>query len=56
MKALGEANLFLFVTFLALTTADQGGCPPWFFPDLDNGTRCVVYTQAKSRVAEAVPC
>jgi len=30
MKALGQANLFLFVIYLALTTADQlqGDCPP----------------------------
>jgi len=35
MKVLDQANLFLFVTFLVLTTADQGDCPPWFFPDLD---------------------
>ena len=50
MKALVQANLFLFVNFLALTTADQGDCPPWFFPDLDNGTRCVCNSLYPSEV------
>ena len=31
----------VFVSFLALTSASQGDCPAWFFPDADNSTRCV---------------
>ena len=38
MKATG---LILFATFLPLTSANQVVCPPWFFPDADNGTKCV---------------
>ena len=41
MKAVGLAQLVLFVTSLSLITASQGACPPWFFPDTDNGTECV---------------
>jgi len=41
MKAVGLAQLILFVTSLSLITASQGDCPPWFFPDTDNGTECV---------------
>jgi len=41
MKVLGQANLFLLITFLTLATANEGDCPPWFFPDLENGTGCV---------------
>ena len=38
MKATG---LILFATFLPLTSANLVDCPPWFFPDADNGTECV---------------
>jgi len=41
MSLLSQANLILSVGFLALTTASQGDCPPWFFPDADNSTECV---------------
>ena len=50
MKVRGLTELFLLVTFLALTTADQVDCPPWFFPDLDNGTGCVCNTAHPSEV------
>ena len=30
----------MLVTFLALTSASQSDCPPWFFPDAENGSRC----------------
>ena len=50
MKARGVAKLFLLVTFLTLTKADQGDCPPWFFPDLDNGTGCVCNKAHQSEV------
>ena len=41
MKAPCLAELFLFVIFLARTTADQDDCPPWFFSNAENGTGCV---------------
>jgi len=50
MKARGVAKLFLLVTFLALIAADQGDCPPWFFPDLDNGIGCVCNSVHRSKV------
>ena len=31
----------MFVSFLGLTLASQDDCPPWFFPEADNGTECV---------------
>ena len=38
---LSLVKLALFVSLLGLTTASQDDCPPWFFPDADNGTECV---------------
>jgi len=40
MKACCVVELLLLVTFLDFTAADQSDCPPWFFPDLDNGSGC----------------
>ena len=55
MKAMGLVQLILFVTLLRLATANQVDCPPWFFPDADNGTKCScssVYVET----AQAVKC
>ena len=41
MKAIGLIRLILYVASLPLAYANQGDCPPWFFPDADNGTECV---------------
>jgi len=41
MSLFNLAKLIMFVIFLALASASQGDCPPWFFPDADNGTRYV---------------
>ena len=40
MKAHVITQLFLFVSSIALTMASQSSCPPWFFPDGENGTEC----------------
>jgi len=29
------------VGILSIATAYQDACPPWFFPNADNGTECV---------------
>ena len=41
MKVLVLPKVILFVTLLGLTTASNRDCPPWSFPDAENGTRCV---------------
>ena len=53
MKALVLIQLLLLVTSLSLTTANQVDCPPWFFPDADNGTECVCSSVMTDR---AVKC
>ena len=50
MKAPCLAELFLFVIFLARTTADQDDCPPWSFSDTGNGTGCVCSSLCASKV------
>jgi len=50
MSLLSQAKLILSVGFLALTSASQGDCPPWFFPDADNGTECVCSSAYKDMV------
>ena len=49
-KARGVAKLYPLVTFLALITVDQGDCPPWFFPGLDNGIGGVCNSVHQSKV------
>ena len=53
MKAIGLIQLFLFVTSLPLTFANQVDCPAWFIPDADNGTECVCSTLGTDK---AVKC
>ena len=50
MKAI---SLILFATSLPFTTANQSDCPPWFFPDADNGTECVC---SSAETEKAVEC
>ena len=52
MKVLVLPKVILFVTLLGLTSASNGDCPPWSFPDAENGTRCV----CSSVEADAVKC
>ena len=40
MNSVGLAQLILF-NILGFTSANQGDCPPWSFPDANNGTDCV---------------
>ena len=52
MKVLVLPKVILFVTLLGLTTASNRDCPPWSFPDAENGTRCV----CSSVLTNAVKC
>ena len=49
MKAI---SLILFATSLPFTTANQSDCPPWFFPDADNGTECVCSSAETDKAVE----
>ena len=41
MKSIGLAQQIFLASFLALTTAIQDDCTPWFFPDASKGNGCV---------------
>ena len=52
MKLLRLAQLILYVSFLALTVANEDDCHPWSFPVDENGTGCV----CRSVQTNAVKC